>query len=155
MILFMLGDLLYLEVLTSSEGTFHVTCNAKGFYINRSNRTHFDPTPATNHCFAHELFETLMLNSPTLQSAWVNITTRLNEASKDNLQDENEDASTVLDYLAWIYSTGRRLETSVQSFQWNAAKNPMTSDHTYDMYRTQQELSSLYGVEELGPNREW
>lgn len=142
-------------MITSSDGTFHVTCNSKGFYVNRSNRTHFDPSPASKHCFSHELFETLMLYCPSLHTAWISISNRLNQDLKENPHLDAE--TNILDTLALAISTGKGLETTTQSFQWNASKNTMNtlSEQSYDIYRAQQELSSLYSVEELGPNREW
>lgn len=79
----MLGDLAYLEVcLPGGEGTVHVTVIPTGFYINRTNMnlvngnsngntSGFDPSPASNPCFSHELLDCLLLKSPALRTAWV------------------------------------------------------------------------------------
>lgn len=41
----MYGDLVYFEVVTANEGSFHVTGVKSGFYINKSTYTSFNPNP--------------------------------------------------------------------------------------------------------------
>ncbi|CAM9406141.1 unnamed protein product, partial [Choristocarpus tenellus] len=59
----MVGDLLYLEVFTLDKALIHVTCTPEGFYVNRTNHDVFDPTPADNACWAHELLCCLLAYS--------------------------------------------------------------------------------------------
>ena len=85
----LLGDLAYLEVSTpgSNEGVVHVTATAMGFYVNRTspnssiveegvggenqNTLIFNPSPAKNDCFSHELLDCLLKRSKSLRSSWV------------------------------------------------------------------------------------
>ena len=46
--------------------------------MNKSNRSLFDPTPAKNPHFSHELFQTLLSASSSLRNAW----TELSNSSK-------------------------------------------------------------------------
>ena len=55
------------------EGAFHVTSTPKGFYVNKSNRSLFDPTPAKNPHFSHELFQTLLSASSSLRNTWTEL----------------------------------------------------------------------------------
>ena len=72
----LLGDLAYLEIgLPGGEDAVHITVIPTGFYVNRSNGSgrsmKFDPTPATQPCFSHELLDCLLLKSAALRKAWV------------------------------------------------------------------------------------
>jgi hypothetical protein len=139
--------------------------------VSKCNRSHFDPSPATNHCFSHELFETLLKASPTLRSAWASLCATRNVAGQ---QSTETDTTTPLDVMAWMYSQGRgqlTAEGGLPTLQWNAYNNEAykcytenteasarpseNAHHSYNLFRTQQELSSLQGVEELGAPREW
>lgn len=70
----MLGDLAYVEVnLPGGEGVVHITAIPTGFYVNRSSGDdiNFDPAPAAQPCFSHELLDCLLMKSPALRLAWV------------------------------------------------------------------------------------
>jgi hypothetical protein len=139
--------------------------------VNKCNRSYFDPSPAVNHCFSHELFDTLLKASPTLKAAWTSAVTARSVASAPQTEAE---APTPLDLMAYMYSQGRgslAVEGGLPQVQWNAynadayknfteggeasARPSENAHHSYNLYRTQQELSSLQGVEELGAPREW
>jgi len=74
------GDLAYLEVILpgASEDTVHVTAVPSGFYVNKTSIAPegygepyvFDPRPAENACYSHELLDCLLQFSKTLRSAW-------------------------------------------------------------------------------------
>jgi len=75
------GDLAYLEVTLpgASEDVVHVTAVPAGFYVNKttiapdgySEPYVFDPRPADNACYSHELLDCLLQYSKSLRSAWV------------------------------------------------------------------------------------
>jgi hypothetical protein len=70
----LLGDLAYLEVeLPGNEEKIHITAIPAGFYVNLSTGNKFNPAPASQHCFSHELLDCLLQKSSTLRSAWVSI----------------------------------------------------------------------------------
>lgn len=43
------GDFYYLHLRTLESIDYHITANAKGFYINNSNMNYFDPEPHALH----------------------------------------------------------------------------------------------------------
>ncbi len=72
----LLGDLAYLEVtLPGNDGSVHITVVSAGFYVNKTvemeGKRKFDPSPASNPCFSHELLDCLLLRSKSLRYAWV------------------------------------------------------------------------------------
>jgi protein TIF31 len=146
----MQGDLLYLEVATASEGTFHLTANARGFYVNKSNRNHFDPLPVANAHHSHELFSTLLGVSAALRNAWAAVT---------SFAPTFKGEEGALDAIATLYSQGRG-DQSTATLQWNTLPNNTfgaehNQAHTYDLFRAQEDAASLFGIEELGAQREW
>lgn len=137
--------------------------------MNKCNRSHFDPSPATNHCFSHELFDTLLKVSPTLKAAWSTVVASARSASSTEAEP-----ATPLDVTAWMFSQGRghlTTEGAMPKVQWNAynveayknfvegseasARPSENAHHAYNLFRTQQDLTNLQGVEELGAPREW
>jgi hypothetical protein len=56
----LLGDLLYVEVVTPDDGTLHLTCVQSGFYVNGTRHSNFDPTPAAVPHHSHELLTCLI-----------------------------------------------------------------------------------------------
>ncbi len=78
----LLGDLAYLEVtLPGSDGSVHITAISAGFYVNKTSDTEsekkFDPSPASNPCFSHELLDCILMRSKSLRYAWVGGFTKL------------------------------------------------------------------------------
>jgi hypothetical protein len=221
------GDLLYLEVITANEGTFYITAVARyvifmlsleclsricanvlccvilfcpclsGFYVSKSNRGHFDPSPAANHHFSHELLTLLLSASATFRAAWaaacpVTPTSAPAAPAAEGSEEEKAAAAadapaaevSAMDLMAWMYAQGRGAQQSAEAAsvitqaQWNAynmdaynaflatsagtgsassaAVEPAPSSaHSYNLFRTQQELSNMHGVEELGAPRDW
>ena len=47
-----------------------ITAISQGFFVNRSTRSHFDPSPASAPHFSHELLHCLLEAVPSLGSAW-------------------------------------------------------------------------------------
>jgi protein TIF31 len=139
------GDLLYVEVVLANEGTVYLTATSRGFYVNRSNRTTFDPRPANNPHFAHTLFQTLLSFSANLRTAWTNLCT---------YSEQHQFSSGPLS----------QLETQFQNFQGDVNTLPpntwlmnpeIKNQSSYDLFRAQEHLSDLLGADELGAPREW
>lgn len=76
------AELAYLEVMlpgAKSEDIVHVTAVPSGFYVNKTSIAPegygepyvFDPRPAENACYSHELLDCLLQYSKSLRSAWV------------------------------------------------------------------------------------
>ena len=74
------GDLAYLEVTLpgASKDVVHITAVPSGFYVNKTSIAPegygepfvFEPRPAENACYSHELLDCLLQYSKTLRSAW-------------------------------------------------------------------------------------
>src|SRR5690606_19430301 len=59
------GHLLYLQVATLENETFHITSHVSGFYVNKSTSQKFDPTPDPKKSFhQHSLLNLLKEISP-------------------------------------------------------------------------------------------
>ncbi len=59
------GDLIYLEVHTAENRPYHITGWSKGFFVNCSTTTNFNPNPAEKPCHSHSLVG--LLNQVTIQ----------------------------------------------------------------------------------------
>eukprot|EP00599_Poterioochromonas_sp_BG-1_P000544 CAMPEP_0173137880 /NCGR_PEP_ID=MMETSP1105-20130129/3356_1 /TAXON_ID=2985 /ORGANISM="Ochromonas sp., Strain BG-1" /LENGTH=1420 /DNA_ID=CAMNT_0014050365 /DNA_START=191 /DNA_END=4453 /DNA_ORIENTATION=- len=140
------GDLMYLEVVLASEGTVYITATARGFYVNRSNRNNFDPRPANTSHYNHNLFNTLLSYSSNLKTAWSAFVAYSNAKTFQNTRGPLE-----------------ALYNQLQSFDGDVATLPpntwfVGSDKNasnYDLFRAQEYVNDLHGVEELGAPREW
>jgi hypothetical protein len=64
------GDLFYLEIATFVEGVIYVTATATGFYINKTTRNSFDPSPALRPFHSSTLMYTLLGWSSSLRTTW-------------------------------------------------------------------------------------
>eukprot|EP01088_Endostelium_zonatum_P006062 TRINITY_DN18166_c0_g1_i2.p1 TRINITY_DN18166_c0_g1~~TRINITY_DN18166_c0_g1_i2.p1 ORF type:complete len:1404 (-),score=394.70 TRINITY_DN18166_c0_g1_i2:63-4274(-) len=65
----LLGDLVYLEVVTNEKQTFHITGWTGGFYVNNSTHTTFDPRPNPKKANrSHSLADLLAKLSPHFKS---------------------------------------------------------------------------------------
>ena len=155
------GDLFYIEAVTE-EAVFHITCTPAGFYVNKSTRYTFDPTPTANAHFSHELFITLLGASASLRASWSELC-----ATAPKSQSMRVDTSTgALDVVSDLYAQGRvdqifrrpqwtvpptRIETAV-----NGTGAPLKSlKHSFDLSRLHDDLGDQFGAEEPGAPREW
>eukprot|EP01084_Bolivina_argentea_P113210 201810_1 len=66
----LVGDLMYLDVAMLDDIVIHITVTPDGFYVNKTSRGRFDPGPAFNPHFSHELLFTLMKASSSFSAAW-------------------------------------------------------------------------------------
>lgn len=148
------GDLFYLEVSYLEEnGTRqvkYITATPKGFFVNRSSREHFDPTPAATPYFSHSLLATLRALLPTLNRAWVAHVEKLGIA-------RTIDEVKPLDQIATFFAQGRGDAISSTTQQWNVLLSSKASvNHKYDASRALEEyaMENLLG-EDKGALREW
>ena len=100
------------------EGTFHVTSTPKGFYVNKSNKSLFDPTPAKNPHFSHILFQTLLSASISLRNAWIELCNSskiipnvdrsiVDRVDGSNIDVHADDVPRTLDTISSIYKQVR------------------------------------------------
>jgi protein TIF31 len=122
--------------------------------VNKSNRNTFDPSPAANPFFAHDLFGTICGYSQQVRAAWATLC----EVSNSWFTGSEPGA---LDGLIRTFVDMKVNETAFPTGSWIAptshsgADNASQATASYDVYRVQQCLTDLYGVEELGAPREW
>jgi hypothetical protein len=118
----------------------------RGFFINKSNRTSFDPRPASTPHFSHSLFNTLSSYSASVAAAWTGLC---------NYSDHHHQ---------FVNGPFTQLENQLKNFNGDVATLPANTwlipqenrvQASYDLFRAQEQLSELFGVEELGAPREW
>ncbi len=78
----LIGDLLYLEVAMLDDIVIHITVTPDGFYVNRTSHGRFDPGPAFNPHFSHELLFTLIRASSAFSEAWSEAVSQARTRSK-------------------------------------------------------------------------
>lgn len=93
------GDLLYIEIISSEDGIFQITATSSGFFVNSSTRAVFDPRPAMNPCFSHELLTTIIGCSPGFRAAWTSYLSAI-DAREVTLK------AGALDLIATLYTRG-------------------------------------------------
>lgn len=144
------GDLAYLEVVTD-EGPIHVTAVQRGFYVNKTTRHVFDPNPSANACFSHELLDTLSAVSPSCFKSLNSLKDGIVEKMKIN--DYN--FAGVLTPIAQLFDEGRS-HLAIQKPQWTFFNHSKpTYEHNFDIYRSQDDMSNSFGIEEKGTTKEW
>lgn len=156
------GDLFYLEVHFNvpNAPALHITAQSNGFYINKSTTAVFDPTPAVNANFSHDLLETLIASSPAISHAWNALSKKIDEQmAKAGHIDEDIATSkaNALGSVAALYAQGRG-DLVAQVPEWTSRPiegNRKTKNLSYDMSRAQDDLCDSFGVEEKGALREW
>lgn len=139
--------------------TIVVSIYFRGFYVNKSNRVQFDPSPASVPHFSHNLLSLLLSVCGSLRTIWTKISERYSK-SKVPVGD-NKAFPGALDPIATLYDEGKS-SLIYQSPQWLAAPASLVGHHEkilphkFDTYRAQHELiSEALGTEDLGVAREW
>ena len=157
------GDLFYLEVhfAVPNAPALHITAQSHGFYINKSSTSIFDPSPASNANFSHELLETLIASSPAISNSWNAISKRIDQELAKSLRNTEEDIATIkansLEPVAALYAQGRG-DLVAQVPEWTFRPldgNRKNKNLNYDMSRAQDDLCDSFGIEEKGALREW
>jgi hypothetical protein len=126
----------------------------RGFYINKSNRSQFDPRPASNPHFSLDLFTLLHEYSANVRTAWTAF------CEKSNVWNATA-VSGPLDQVASVYAHFNNDLTMLPPSGWIAPKvsSDANSYHgvaqSYDMLRVQEDAADLHGADDLGAPREW
>jgi protein TIF31 len=170
------GDLLYVEVSLASEGSVCITATARGFFVNKSNRTHFDPSPAGHGHYFHSLFDTLAALSPAVRAAWQTLCAQSRAWALQTVPGAMDavaglvasfavsagDSAAVaaLPANSWLAPTTVTVSVAADQLSSSSTSTTMAQTlsgaaHKYDMLRAQDSLGDLAGVEELGAPREW
>ena len=179
-----LGDLAYIECTLPGGSTVHITAFSRGFYVNRSTSSSFNPAPAKDACYSHALLDCLLQHSKSLREAWlIALTASKNRAELNRKTSLTENSITSLlrsavslfpnnnsgTALGGLHATPApstftpRIDSVVQSPSW-LVPLPSSNDGTWqhdkmhgsNTNRTEEELMSTYGIEmKLGGMRDW
>ena len=178
-----LGDLAYIECTLPGGSSVHVTAFHRGFYINRSTSSTFNPSPAKDPCYSHTLLDCLLQHSETLREAWITaLTASKNRADLIRETVMTEDPITFLlrsavsafpnnnsgtgigGHMTPAPSTFTpRIDSVVQTPSWlvplpSSIEGSWQHDkmHQWNTNRTEEDLLSTHGVEvRLGGMRDW
>lgn len=178
-----LGDLAYIECTLPGGSTVHITAFPRGFYVNRSTSSSFNPSPVKEACYSQTLLDCLLQHSKSLREAWlIALTASKNRADLIRETSMTEDSITsLLRSAVSVFPNNNsgtaiggpmtpapstftpRIDTVVQTPSW-LVPLPSTSEGTWqhdkmhgsNANRTEEELMSTYGVEmKLGGMRDW
>lgn len=180
----LLGDLCYIEVIPPDfpdEPVLNITAVPTGFYVNRSSVENgsytFDPSPAPEPCFSHELLDCMLQASDSIRTAWETALIASKEradlttlSSRDNplfplhrvavrgnyggfqhssTAAVSQDMDSIVLRPSWLVPVpGDLLE---EENAWNH-----NSLHEYNPARAEIDLSSTFGLDvRAGPVRDW
>ena len=178
----LMGDLAYLEITPPQEkNVIHITAVPTGFFVNKSSSLdgshRFDPSPAPEPCFSHELLDCLLKCSASFRRSWedaleaskerISLMTTLNKDgpfsslfrvairgdfegySNPTTASAAEGIDALLQSPSWIVPMSRVEEESESAWNRNAV-------HAYNVARTEDELSNSFGVDiRSGAVRDW
>ena len=176
-----MGDLAYLEVSIEGEPTVFITAVSTGFYVNKSTHASFDPAPAAEPCFSHELLDCLlMVSSSKFSKLWTDAVVASKERA-DYMNSTNKDGPFSSLFRVAIRgdfdgyknpataSAYSGIDALLQTPSWVTplpkprSQNGRATDdwkhysrHTYNLNRTEDDLSSTFGVDiRGGAVRDW
>jgi len=178
-----LGDLAYIECTLPGGSTVHITAFPRGFYVNRSTSSSFNPAPAKEACYSQTLLDCLLQHSKPLREAWlIALTASKNRAdliretsmaedsitsllrSAVSLFPNNNSGTAIGGPMTPAPSTfSPRIDSVVQTPSW-LVPLPSTNEGTWEhgkmhgsnANRTEEDLMSTFGVEmKLGGMRDW
>ncbi|KAI4333165.1 hypothetical protein L6164_018005 [Bauhinia variegata] len=126
----LVGDLIYLDVITLEGNNFCITGSTKLFYVNSSALNTLDPRPSKATSEATNLVSLLQKISPKFKKAFHEILERRAAAHPF------ENVQSVLPPNSWLGSYP-------------------VPDHKRDSARAEDALTLLYGSEPIGMQRDW
>jgi len=151
--------LAYVQVnLPAGEGVVHITAIPTGFYINRSSSSGggvvtFDPSPAAQPCFSHEILDCLLQKSSSLRIAWAEALSAVLERSKldDNPLNALFLAATQSDLTVNSASASQKaLDAVTLRSSWLVPcpkeKKDVSSAHAYNLMRSEDEMADTFGL---------
>lgn len=178
----LMGDLAYLEVMPpGATETIYITAIPTGFYVNRStsagNTFKFDPAPAVQPCFSHELLDCLLQCSESLRQSWeealaasksrAEMTAKMNEDGPFQSLFRVAIRGDFSGYSnAATASAADGIDALIQSPSWlvpipKVGRNDEDSwtrnnSHQYNVARTEDALANNFGIDiRSGTLRDW
>ena len=151
----LLGDLLYLEIRTPSDGVVNVTSTPRGFYVNRTQSGKlFDPSPAAASHFSHDLLGLLLSKCSRFSITWKSALDGLRKREEsERKQSPSQGSSTSV-----VYSTMKDLYgmSPLYAFpSFLSTKDQRPKEHEVNLNRCEDYVLSSFGIEEKGCVREW
>eukprot|EP00095_Tigriopus_kingsejongensis_P007062 maker-scaffold1121_size61474-snap-gene-0.19 protein:Tk07062 transcript:maker-scaffold1121_size61474-snap-gene-0.19-mRNA-1 annotation:"eukaryotic translation initiation factor 3" len=124
------GDLMYICVVTMEDKKFHITSSSRGFYVNQTTDSEFQPQPINNYVCFHALVDLLAHISPSFKKNF-----------------------SLLQRRRTLRHPFERVATPYQVFSWLSPR----LEHSIDAIRAEDAFSSKLGYEEHipGQTREW
>jgi len=177
----LMGDIAYLEVtMPESSEPVHITAVPTGFYVSRSSsgsKPKFDPSPAANPCFSHELLDCLLQHSDSLRNVWTEalsaaklrakLTLKLNGDgpfqslfrvairsdfsgySSPAIASSDQGIDSLVHTPSWLIPVPKRGLTEADAWTRNGG-------HVYNPARTEEALSNNFGIDiRAGATRDW
>lgn len=177
----LMGDLAYLEVSLEGQASIFITAVSTGFYVNRSSRASFDPAPAADSCFSHELLDCLLkIKTSKFAKLWADAVAAskeraefMNSTNKDGPFSSLFRVAVRGDFDGYTNlataSPYTGIDALLQTPSWvtplphSRSKNGSAasdwkhySQHSYNLNKTEDDLSSTFGVDiRGGAVRDW
>lgn len=179
----LLGDLCYLEVVPPAfpdEPILCITAIPMGFYVNRSkveNESYkFDPSPAADLCFSHELLDCILRASESTRQAWQAALDASKERAELNASAVNDNPLFSLhrvavrgNYGGYQHSSTATVSQDMDAMIYRPSwLVPMPRDlkednawnynslHDYNPARVEDDLANTFGFDmRAGPQRDW
>lgn len=144
----LLGDLLYLDIETLEGETFYITCTITGFYVNKSRKDCFDPTPSARPC-----------HSPHLLGLLKQLSVQFRNQFKLLLSNANERSNKISNNL-WDSLTKIPIPEPLKEPEWivesvNDEKLVMGLYHPYDLDRAEGDLLNHYSLDGQLESTDW
>ena len=177
----LMGDLAYLEVSLPDVKIVNITATPMGFFVNKSSsgdgNKKFDPSPATKHCFSHELLDCLLKYSDAFSESWVQtldasklrgeLMAKINEDgpfssffrvairgdlpgySKPSVASASEGIDSLIQNPSWLVPIPLAELEAEDSWKRNC-------EHDFNYTTTEEEFSNSFGVDvRAGALRDW
>ena len=173
----LMGDLAYFEVTMPDSSVVNVTACPTGFYVNRSvianGSRKFDPSPATEPCFSHELLDCVIAASESFRSAWEAALSAAKERSDLITSSNTDGAVQSLQRMAIRVDYGSSkdpmsgahgLDSVIMRPTWVVPLPKTTNEddwthnslHDYSTVRVEEDLSNTFGLDlRSGMPRDW
>lgn len=145
----MLGDLLYLDIETLEGETFYVTCTVTGFYVNKSRKDCFDPTPSSRPCHSPHLLGLLKQLSVQFRNQYKLLIQNENEILNDKTKNNLWDSISKIPIPKVLCTENWCVEAPTDE------KVALGQYHLYDLDRAEGELLNKYSLDNQASITDW
>lgn len=145
----MLGDLLYLDIETLEGETFYVTSNVTGFYVNKSRKDCFDPTPSARPCHSPHLLGLLKQLSVQFRNQYKLLIQNENDIMNDKAKNNLWDSISKIPIPGVLCTNNWCVENPSDE------KISLGQYHVYDLDRAEGELLNKYSLDNQASITDW